>query len=346
MPQREEYVESHYSHVEPETLRHFRLDNCLNPNPNRPNLTYEWNGLTRVWRWTRERMQHMHDEGRLVYSKSGMPQYKRYLDEMLGRPITSVWTDIPPVNSQAKERLGYQTQKPLPLLERIIQASSNEGDVVLDPFCGCGTAVLAAHKLNRRWIGIDVTQLAITVMKARLADAFPGIAYKVIGEPTTLSEAKALAAMGPALEMRYQFQYWALGLIGALPASDQRKKGADAGIDGFFSVHQGGGKFIQAIVQVKSGHVNAGLIRDLAGTIGNDKLGVFITLEEPTEPMKSAAALAGLYDSPLMKRSYPRIQILTIEDLLGGKQPNLPPRVGRERGPLIGQQVQQGTMLG
>jgi site-specific DNA-methyltransferase (adenine-specific) len=112
------------------------LDNCLNPNPDRPNLTYEWKGLTRVWRWTKDKMQTLHDQGRLVYSKSGMPRYKRYLDEMRGSPATSVWSDISPLNSQAQERLGYPSQKPLALLERIIAASSNEGDLVLDPFCG------------------------------------------------------------------------------------------------------------------------------------------------------------------------------------------------------------------
>ncbi len=346
VPHKESYVASHYYNIEPETGRRYSLDSCINPNHDRPNLTYDWNGQTKVWRWTKERMQRMHDEGRLVYTKTGTPRYKRYLDEMEGTPIHDVWTDIFPVNSQAKDRLGYPTQKPLALLERIIQASSNEGDVVLDPFCGCGTAVLAAHKLNRRWIGIDVTNLAITVMKARLTDAFPGIQFKVIGEPTTLSEARTLAAKGATLEERYQFQWWAVSLVGALP-SEKSKKGADAGIDGFFSViHESDGKretFRQVIVQVKSGHVGANLIRDLAGTIGNDKLGVFITLEEPTEPMKAAASAAGLYHNPLMDKHYPRIQIVTVAELLAGKTLNLPPRPGREGGPRI-TRVQQGQM--
>ena len=159
LPHREEYIESHYRNVEPETGRRYTLGDCLNPNPDRPNLTYEWNGLTRVWRWTPEKMQEMHDAGRLIYTKSGMPRYKRYLDEMAGSAVTTVWTDIPPINSQAAERLGYPTQKPEALLERIISTSTNEGDVVLDPFCGCGTATVAAQKLGRHWIGIDVTHL-------------------------------------------------------------------------------------------------------------------------------------------------------------------------------------------
>ena len=171
-PHSEKLLKSHYSNVEAGTGRRYTLGDTLNPNPNRPNLTYEWNGQLRVWRWTRERMQQMHDEGRLHYTKSGMPRFKRYLDEMEGTPITSVWTDIPPINSQAQERLGYPTQKPLALLERIINASSNEGDVVLDPFCGCGTAVDAAQKLGRQWIGIDVTHLAIGLIERRMQDRY------------------------------------------------------------------------------------------------------------------------------------------------------------------------------
>ena len=304
---------------------------------------YEWKGVRpytgRYWAYSRGNMERFERDGRLAYSKSGFPQYKRYLDEMPGMPIQDIWSDIAPV--LGKERTGYQTQKPLTLLERITQASSNEGHVVLDPFCGCGTAIMAAHELNRRWIGIDITNLAITVMKKRLADAFPGIEYTVVGEPTTITEAGALATQEP--DGRYQFQWWALGLIGALPASDQRKKGADAGVDGFFSVHHDRvrDKFRQVIVQVKSGHVSAPLIRDLKGTIGDDKLGVFITLEEPTEPMKAEAARAGLYENPLIGRHYPRVQILTVKDLLNGKQPTLPPRVQGPSGPRIGQRPTQ-----
>ncbi|MBF8267765.1 MAG: methylase, partial [Dehalococcoidia bacterium] len=235
--------------------------------------------------------------------------------------------------------------------ERIINASSNEGDIVLDPFCGCGTAVVAAQKLNRRWIGIDVTILAVNEMKDWLQEAFPELKgkYRVVGEPTTLTEARSMVPPDASLETRYQFQYWALGLVGARPASDSRKKGADAGVDGYFSlVHGSDGKketYIQVIVQVKSGHVGANLIRDLAGTVGDDKLGIFITLEEPTEPMKAAALAAGLYHNPLMNTHHPRIQIMTIAELLEGKSPNLPPhRPGWERGAHIGQNVRQGTL--
>lgn len=196
VPHRSEYIKSHYSSTEKQTGRAFTLGDCLNPNPNRPNLTYEWKGLTRVWRWTRERMAQLDKEGRLVYTKSGMPRYKRYLDEMPGTPLTSVWTDIPPINSQAQERLGYPTQKPLALLERVIRASSNEGDLVLDPFCGCGTTIDAAQKLGRRWIGIDITHLAINLIRHRLRDTYGEEireTYDVIGEPTSVPDARVLA---------------------------------------------------------------------------------------------------------------------------------------------------------
>jgi site-specific DNA-methyltransferase (adenine-specific) len=214
------------------------LDNCLNPNPDRPNLTYEWKGVTRVWRWTKEKMQALEDEGRLIYTRSGMPRYKRYLDEMAGTPLTSVWTDIPPINSQAQERLGYPTQKPVALLERIIGASSNAGDIVLDPFCGCGTTIHAAQKLGRAWIGIDITHLAISLIERRLKDAFPGIAFEVHGTPKDLESAVDLASRD-----KYQFQWWAVSLVDARPYGG-KKKGADGGIDGilFFAATRTRGK--------------------------------------------------------------------------------------------------------
>ena len=147
------------------------MDNLLNPNKARPNLTYEFLGVTRVWRWTRDRMQAAYDAGLVVQSKpGGMPQLKRYLREQKGRPLGDVWTDIQPINSQAQERIGYPTQKPLALLDRIIRASSNEGDMVLDSFCGCATALVAADRLNRQWVGIDLSPLAARLVLRRLRD--------------------------------------------------------------------------------------------------------------------------------------------------------------------------------
>ncbi|MCK4376510.1 MAG: site-specific DNA-methyltransferase, partial [Candidatus Brocadiae bacterium] len=231
-PHDPEYVRKFYKYVEPETGRRYRLGDLTNPNKNRPNLTYEFppdGGTVRVWRWTRERMMKAWEEGRVVIPDGGgVAQGKRYLDEMKGTPITDVWTDIEHLHGSQQERLGYPTQKPESLLERIIETSSRKGDLVLDPFCGCGTTVAVAHRLGRRWIGIDITHLAVTLMKYRLESTFGAKVrneFEVIGEPVSISGAMALARENP-----YQFQWWALGLVGARPA--EQRKGADRGIDG------------------------------------------------------------------------------------------------------------------
>jgi SAM-dependent methyltransferase len=252
-----------------------------------------------------------------------MPRKKRYLDETEGRPIPDVWDDIFPINSQATERLGYPTQKPEALLERIIRASSNEGDLVLDPFCGCGTTIAAAERLGRRWIGIDITPLATNLMKYRLQNAFGGKAhYAVVGEPVDLSGAAALAQENP-----YHFQYWALGLAHARPTEE--KKGADKGIDGRLYFHDEGvgGKTKQVIFSVKAGHTGPSHVRDLHGVVDRDKaqIGVLLTMQEPTPPMKAEAASAGFYESPGWGTKHPRIQILTVAELLAGAKIDMPP---------------------
>ncbi len=325
----EAYLASKYRYKD-ENGRVYRLDNMTSPKP-RPNMTYVWKGFPPPpfgWRYSKETMARLDAEGRIWYpsSKSKRPQLKRFLDEMFGVLAGNVWTDINPINSQAQERLGYPTQKPEALLERILKASSNEGDLVLDPFCGCGTTVQVAQRLNRRWIGIDITHLAIGLIKKRLSDAFGQeikSTYEVIGEPTDYEGAAALAA-----EDKYQFQWWALGQVGARPA--EQKKGADRGIDGRLYFHDDeSGQSKQIIFSVKAGGVSVPQIRDLAGVLGREKaeIGVFITFEEPTKPMLREAAEAGLYKSgPLDKASYPRLQILTIQQILDGKQPDYPLR--------------------
>jgi site-specific DNA-methyltransferase (adenine-specific) len=326
-----EYLSKFYRFVEPETGRRYSLDNLANPNKDRPNLTYEFLGVTRVWRWTQERMIEAYRDGLIVHKDGGVPRLKRYLDEQEGNPIGDTWTDILPIQSQSKELLGYPTQKPIALLERIIQASSNPGDIVLDPFCGCGTAVHAAQKLGRVWIGIDITPLATALIKSRLYDAFKIEAkkdYDLIGEPTTLSDAKHLA-----IQDRYQFQWWALGLIPARPYGGQAdsktgKKGADKGIDGvmtFSDSTQGSDKRI--IIQVKSGKVKSSDIRDLHGTVEREKnavMGIFVTLEPPSRNMELEAMEIGYYHSQGFNRDYPKIQILTIEQLLAGEKVKFP----------------------
>ncbi|MFA5065823.1 MAG: site-specific DNA-methyltransferase [Dehalococcoidia bacterium] len=319
------YVEQFYKYVEPETGRRYRLGDLTGPGgAAKGNPSYDVMGVTRYWRYSRERMEELIKEGRIVQSSPGtVPAYKRYLDEMLGVPLQDVWTDIGPIAAQAAERLGYPTQKPSALLERIIQASSNEGDVVLDPFCGCGTALIAAQKLNRKWIGIDITHLSIGIMKWRLDTMFPVIKYKVTGEPEDLEGARELAR-----ENKYEFQWWAVSKIGGQPYGD-KKKGADTGIDGYlyftdYSAEKD--KVKKAIISVKAGgQVHSSVIRDLGHVIDREKadFGILLTLEEPTQPMVKESATKGFYSSQT-GHDYPRIQILTIEQVLQGKKPNIP----------------------
>ena len=220
----------------------------------------------------------------------------------------------------AKERLGFPTQKPLALLERIISSSSNEGDVVLDPFCGCGTTIHAAQKLGRQWIGIDITHLAISVIEKRLKDAFAGIAFEVHGTPKDVGGARTLANQD-----KYQFQWWAVSLVDAVPYGG-KKKGADSGIDGYIYFKPDGKATEKAVVSVKGGeNVGVAMIRDLAHVVEREqaKIGIFITLAEPTEPMKTEAIKAGFYESPFHGK-IPKMQILTIEELFAGKKPQIP----------------------
>ena len=312
---------------------------------------YEWNGKLpppgRYWAYSKENMERLDAEGRIAYSRTGTPRYKIYLDESPGKPLQDIWDDIAAVHVRPKERLGFQTQKPEALLERILRASSNEGDVVLDPFCGCGTAIAAAEHLNRRWIGIDVTHIAITLIRHRLQDTFKDElkSYDVIGQPQDLESAKALA-LESEHDGRYQFEWWALSLVGARPAGDRKKKGADSGIDGVISFFDdNSGKAKRIVVQVKSGNVTRNQIATLKGDMEREKaeIGLFITLKNPTRPMEAEAASAGLYTPEHFPDShYPRIQILTIEELLnGGKRaeyPRLAPeatfrRAARRRSP-------------
>ena len=250
--------------------------------------------------------------------RKGKDPYKIFLSE--GKRMGDVW-DIPLINASAKERLGYPTQKPEALLERIIQARSNEGDLIMDPFCGCGTTVAVAERLNRQWIGIDMTHLAITLIRHRLEDAF-GLnlkPYQVIGEPKDLESARALAQHD-----RYQFQYWAFGKVAARPVqSNEKKKGADKGIDGVvYFLDDNSGIAKKIIVQVKSGAVKRSDVAILNSDRDREKamIGVFITLQEPTRPMIEEAIGVGFYEPVNFPGTrYPRIQIITIEELLHGK---------------------------
>lgn len=317
-PYEEAYVEAYYRYKDDDGRR-FMSGDLGAAGLQGGGYEYEWRGVTRVWRCPVTTMQRLDTESRIFYTRNGIPRLKRYLDESKGMPAQDVWTDIEALRSWHKERLGYPTQKPESLLDRIIQVSSQEGDVILDPFCGCGTAIASAQRLNRRWIGIDITHLAITLIRGRLTDTFLGAAkYEVIGEPVSLPDAAKLAADDP-----YQFQWWALGLVGARPVEE--KKGADKGIDGRIYFHVGDTKTHQIILSVKAGHVTVSQVRDLRGVLEREgpEMSVLLSLEEATGPMRKEAASAGFYTSPWGK--HPRLQLVTVEDLLTGKTIDRPP---------------------
>lgn len=270
-----------------------------------------------------ERLDILDDAGLIYHPKKGKwPRFKRYLYISEGNPVQDIITDIRPIGSNVAERLGYPTQKPVALLERIINCSSDEGDIVLDPFCGCGTTITASQQLKRKWIGIDITHLAINLIKWRIKDMFglqPKRDYEIIGEPEDLTGARELASQN-----RYQFQWWALSLINARPFQD-KKIGSDTGIDGLLYFQDEKNKIQKAIVQVKSGHVSVTQIRDLGHVMDREKaeIGIFITLEEPTKPMQTEAVQKGFYKSSAGKH-YPKIQIKTIDELLKDNRLNIP----------------------
>ena len=342
-PYSTEYIDGFYTHIEEGSGRRYRLDNLTAAKPG-GDVSYDFHGTKpykgRYWAYSRAKLEKFKEEGRLYFPKNGgTPSYKRYLDEMPGVPLQNDWSDIKPTPSG--EYLGYPTQKPLALLKRIIQASSNPGDVILDPFCGCGTAVDAAQKLGRRWIGIDITHLAIALIEKRLKDRYPylnrskpeqaaaaasGVAetgpeymqrFEVLGTPEDIGGARDLA-----LRDKYQFQWWACSLVNAQPYQG-KKKGADGGIDGliFFQDDKGAAKKI--VVSVKGGdNVNVAMVRDLAHVVAREKaeIGLFVTLADPSKPMLTEAIKENFYTSPETGAQFPRIQILTITGLLGGTE--------------------------
>lgn len=319
-----EYVDQFYRHVEEGTGRRYRLGDITGPGgAAKGNPQYEVMGVTRYWRYSKERMQELIDEGRIVQTRPGtVPAYKRYLDEMPGTPLQDVWTDVAPIGAQAAERLGYPTQKPLALLERIILSSSNEGDVILDPFCGCGTTIDAAQKLRRKWTGIDVTYLAIDLIRKRLRHSYGEQiegTYEVHGIPTDVQGAEALFEENP-----FDFERWAVSLVNGQP---NEKQVGDRGIDGRIRFHSDKDQTGTVIVSVKGGkQLNPGMVRDLDGTVNHARaeLGLLIVLAKPTRGMTEAAEHSGSYVNPLTGTSYPKVQIVSIEDLMAGRRPNLP----------------------
>ncbi len=335
-PYGQEYVDTFFDQTDETGRKYARRDLTASMQRASSGQLYEWKGIrppqSRCWAMTKDKMDELDAQGRIHWPKKegGMPRLKMYPEDLPGSPLQDIWADIKTMHNLSSERLGYPTQKPVALLERILQVSSNPGDLVLDPFCGCGTTIAAAEKLGRRWIGIDITHLSITLQKYRLKDAFGLVEkkdYAVIGEPEDLLSAQQLAQ-----DDRYQFQWWALSLVKARPLGQTGgkpgKKGSDKGIDGVIAfIDDATGKAKQVLVQVKSGKVKSGDIRDLRGVVEreNGALGVFITLEPPSKDMLAEAVSAGFYHSPGWDKDYPRLQILTIEELLKGADVKMPP---------------------
>jgi site-specific DNA-methyltransferase (adenine-specific) len=318
------YIASKFVHVDSDGRR-YRLDNLTSPSM-RPNLKYEYKGYLppeKGWAVSRETMARMDMEGRVYFpeDRTKRLQRKRFLDELPGETVDTLWDDIPPINSQAQERLGYPTQKPMALLERAISASSRPGDIVLDPFCGCGTSVEASEQLGRRWIGIDVTHYAITLIERRLKRRDVPVMYEVHGRPADLAGARDLARRD-----KYQFQWWAAWLLGA--QTYESKRGADRGIDGNIYFANGPFGYGRIIISVKGGdNLSPTMVRELSGVVQREtdaNMGVLVTLAEPTKAMLSDAAGAGFIEKSAHGR-LPRIQIATVADLLSGRYPKLPP---------------------
>ena len=339
-PHSEEYVASKYRHQDDDE-RLYRLDNMTSPNP-RPNMMYEWKGFpspTKGWRYSEERMAELHEDGRIWYptfkggehDTSKRPQLKRYLDEMKGGVMGNVWTDISPINSQARERLGYATQKPLPLLERIIRASSDPGDTVFDPFCGCASTIEAAHRLNRQWIGIDIAIHAVKrVASIRLRDRLglkEGEDFEIDGVPRNSEGARSLW-----IKDKYHFQRWAVEQVDGFVTT---KRTADGGIDGrlYFGLPDARDLSSMAI-EVKGGK-NVGIkeVRELRGVLDNDQalIAGLIVLDPfgPTKERNIRRFMADAGDLDVMGVKYPRMQVLTVADILDGKRFHTPSVAGR-----------------
>lgn len=330
-PLPQETIDAWYNNVEADTGRRYNRADLTAAGVRSGASGKDWRGISvaakgRHWAVpgfvevtatdTLKALDELDAKGRLHWPRTpgGMPMLKRYLDESPGVPALDVIADIGPLNNATRERLGYPTQKPRALLDRLIAAATDPGDIVLDPFCGCGTTVHAAQTLGRDWIGIDITHLAIQVIADRLAQWTPGAQFEILGRPRDLAGAVKLAEID-----KYQFQWWATWLCGGQPAGGG-KKGADGGVDGTLEFATGRGQQDWGIVSVKGGkNVGVDMVRQLEWAVRNEgaSLGVLVTLAEPTREMERAAVTAGFVE--LGGARYRRIQIRTIEQLLDGR---------------------------
>ena len=315
----EKYVEQYYRYKDDDGRR-FMSGDLSAAGLSGGGYTYEWKGITRLWRCPITTMQKYEDEKRIFYTRNGIPRMKRYLDESKGLPASDAWTDIEALRSWHAEKLGYPTQKPEALLERIIRASSNEGDTILDAYCGCGTTIAVAQSLNRNWIGIDITYQSISLILRRLESQFgKPVADAVIlnGIPQDIASAEALAHKKDD-RVRKEFEKWAVLTYTNNRAIINEKKGGDGGVDGRAYFQTSKIDNAKIILQVKSGHVGRGDIAKLRGDMAREQaeMGVFITLDTPSQSMTAEAKDAGAYFHNLMGRSYDRIPIVTIREIV------------------------------
>ncbi len=330
----EKRIKQHYSNIEPETGRRYMLADFTQAGQG-PSRNFGGREIHppqgKHWIWTQMRVDEAMKTGRLVFTNPNVPRVKRYLDESKGDLVEDVWGDVSPINAMAREKLGYPTQKPEALMERIIKASSNEGDVVLDAYCGCGTTVAVAQRLGRQWIGIDITYQSISLILKRLRDKYPDtfadIEDNILldGVPRDLASAVALANRKDD-KTRKEFEKWSILTYSNDQARINEKKGADGGIDGiayFLIDRETNGK---AIFQVKSG----GTKRSDLATLNSDRLrekaefGILIAMDMPTKPMRDEIAAAGKYKHPMLNREDDRIQVITVAEILAGKRLDLP----------------------
>jgi len=323
----DEYLESKYKYVD--EVGRYQLITLFPAGVRKGDTGKPWRGINPTekgvhWRYPPEKLEELDAQGLIYWGKDGkgLPRLKRYLEEGKGVPIQDVWTDIPPINSQARERLGYPTQKPLALLQRILEASTNEGDLVLDPFAGCGTTIDAAQDLRRRWIGIDITTLAVDLIDARLRHTYGENirdSYEILGIPRDLEGAQALFKRSP-----FEFERWCVMMLDGQP---NEKQVGDRGIDGVIRFPiDGKGNSDRILVSVKGGTTNPGHVRDLVGTVQSERaaMGVFVCMQRPTRAMIEAANHSGIYTHPANGQTFPKVQIITVEELLQGKRPKLP----------------------
>ncbi|NCR14110.1 MAG: site-specific DNA-methyltransferase [Microcystis aeruginosa LL13-03] len=321
-PYSEEYLKKYYKHQDGKGRF---LDRDLTAGGlSGGGYNYDWKGIKKLWRCPIETMQKYEEQNKLYYTRNGTPRLKQYLEEMPVVPLTNLWNDIPPINSQASERLGYPTQKPEALLERIIKASSNKGDVILDAYCGCGTTIAVAERLERNWIEIDITYQSISLMLKRLEDSFGKNVLDKIelnGIPKDIESAQALATK-PDDRTRKEFEKWAVLTYSNNRAVINDKKGADKGVDAIAYFQGDKDNREKIIFQVKSGNVKSGDIRDLQGTmtLQGAALGIFITLKPPSKDMVQTAKSAGIYRSPYMSQSVDKIEIVTVQEILEQKK--------------------------